>query len=336
MDFIQASVFALASLGVCQAVFLSIYLLLSKRGNQLANFLLALVLIGLSIRIGKSIFNHFLIIEPWHRNIGLAGLLLVAPSFFLYTRVLSEKVSKLDRRALWHFVPAVVYFTFCWLIPNQRDPLSYFSYSLVTGHMLAYMAVSEYEKRKFAAKEPDQQRLAWLHTLSFGLWFLWCYYFLVFVGLLPYYLGGAISYSVLIYCFSYLLMHRSHLSLFKYSGSKISSQATHLLMKKIDQYFDSDKPFLQTKLSLQAVAESMNEDPRDVSRAINQARSQNFSEYVNQHRVENAKVLLLASSQKVASVAIESGFGNVTSFNQTFKSITNQTPSQFRRQSGLQ
>jgi AraC-like DNA-binding protein len=55
-----------------------------------------------------------------------------------------------------------------------------------------------------------------------------------------------------------------------------------------------------------------------------------FTEFVNQYRVNQAKKLLLYD-KNVTEACFESGFENLSHFNKTFKKITGENPSAFRK-----
>ena len=90
---------------------------------------------------------------------------------------------------------------------------------------------------------------------------------------------------------------------------------------------------MQAGISLELVADHLGVTPRFLSQAINENANKNFKSLLNDYRVERAKSLLLDSkysNEKIATIAYESGYNNVTSFNLAFKRVTGQTPSQFR------
>ncbi|WP_449397875.1 helix-turn-helix domain-containing protein [Chryseobacterium wanjuense] len=67
---------------------------------------------------------------------------------------------------------------------------------------------------------------------------------------------------------------------------------------------------------------------------INAGFQKNFFQYVNEYRIEHAKKLLKDNSKNklsILGIAYESGFNSKTSFNTTFKKLTNQTPSEFKK-----
>ena len=330
----QALILVLASLGVFQALFLSVYLLNLKKGKRLANVFLAIVLIGLSIRIGKSIFNHFLEIEHWQRNLGLAGILLVGPSFWLYGKALSNAGVRLHKQTLAHYIPFALFVLFCWWIPNNFGFGAKVSYMLVMTHMLAYLIVGNNLRRKVLLVELSPELHQWFVKLTIGLSVLWLYYVAVFFGLANIYIGGAITYTALIYVMSYLILNKQDMFAKRYANSAMDRSASQILMDKIDDLFSEQQVYLDKTLNLEKVSTLLNQSSRDVSQAINEVQNLNFSEYVKRHRVEHAKALLTSEThqnQKMLGIALDSGFGNITSFNTAFKSLVEKTPSQFRQ-----
>ncbi len=322
-----------ASLGVIQALLLVGHLLTLERGNRLAHRLFALMLIGLSIRIGKSIFNYYLVIEPWQRNLGLAGLLLVGPSFWLYGKVISQRLTRLSVNDVLSFVPAAIYVLLCWLIPNQKNWASYLSYTFVMSQWAVYLYLS--------AKLTSQiknllalEAVAWYRQILIGLFIVWCYYLLVFISVLPYYLGGAVVYSLLICGLTVLFLNRKHFSANRYLQTKLSNQQSQDVMEQIELAMNNHGVYLDPDLTVGKMASILNLSDRQVSRAINELRGIGFAAYVKRFRLEHAKRLLADPTfgkAKIATIAAESGFGNVASFNSAFASFENMTPSEYRK-----
>ena len=325
----------LASLGVAQALFLSLYLIKVKHGNRLANFWLAMVLVGLSIRIGKSIFNHFIVLEPWQRNLGLSGILLVGPSLWLYGRALADRGIKFSADHALHFLPAFIYVVFSGFIPNNFTSGAYISYLLVMSHWLTYLMASEYQRRKVVAVNSTADLERWYRYILIGAVGLWLYYMAVFLRIIPYYIGGAIMYSALIYAFSFLLLQRHRFALEKYAGSAATPEQGRKIVAQLAQLFAEEKSFLDPKFSLQKAADKLGVTTRRLSQAVNQQEHCNFSEYVNRHRIAKAREMLadpVQSKLKLAALAFECGFNNVTSFNLAFKAQTGKPPSVFREE----
>lgn len=77
--------------------------------------------------------------------------------------------------------------------------------------------------------------------------------------------------------------------------------------------------------------------PFVLSQIINERLKQNFVDFINTYRVEEAKRKLLAphkSHYSVLAIAEEAGFNSKSSFNSVFKKHARMTPSEFRKAFG--
>lgn len=322
----------LCSLGIAQGLFLCVYLITLKKGNRLAHRFLVLVILGLTIRIGKSILNVYLNLDSWQRNLGIAGILIVGPSIWLYGKILFYKLKKLPISLYLHFLPYLLFVIFSGYIPNQGDTLSLLVYSAVFGHLLVYLVLSIFVLIK--NKQGTQQKIfQWYRNLIFCIGLIWIFYVGNVVGLIPFYIGGALFFTVLVYMLSYFFLHNQTFSLEKYQGSSIDNTSSKSLMKSVTSLFENSEIYLNPKLTLSEVAQSLDTSPRILSQVVNENKAMNFSEFVNYYRIEKAKELLISpvgKNEKIVSIAYDSGFGNITSFNLAFKSLTGLTPSKYR------
>lgn len=106
------------------------------------------------------------------------------------------------------------------------------------------------------------------------------------------------------------------------------------LKKCLCQLMDEKELYLDCDLNLIKLASELKITSHQLSFIINHGFNQNFFQFVNTYRVQKAKELLKSDSNDKLSmlgVAFESGFSSKTSFNTTFKKMTNQTPSEFKR-----
>ena len=324
----------LSNLGTVQGLFLAIYLLLLKNGNKRANHMLAFLLLALTVRVGKSVLNHYLDLEPWQRNLGLAGFLAVGPFLLLYGKALWKQKWKPGFKDYLHFIPSFLYVAFCFLIPNTSDLLSYISYCLVLLQLVVYCFFS-YRSLHQVKTAIDKEIYTWYKRLIYGVFLVWLLYLMIFIGIIPFYMAGAIFYSVLIYTFSYMLLKRHVFQLQKYRNSPLNGQEASKVLDALEDVFNTRKLYLKNDLTLGEMAETLSVSPRVLSQVINQHTGKNFSEYINNFRIEEAKQLLTdpdMEGEKITAIAFDCGFSNITSFNQTFKSHTLLTPTQFRKQ----
>ena len=327
-------ILVLCSLGIAQGLFLCVYLLTLQKGNRLAHRFLALVILGLVLRIGKSILNVYLDLDPWQRNVGIAGILLVGPALWCYGSLIFHKYKTIRPIQYLHFLPYVLFTLLSPIIPNRADQISFLIYYAVFGHLLIYLVLSISQLMKHRAlNQPKLHR--WYRNLLIGVGLLWLFYIGNITRLIPFYIGGALFFTFLVYMFSFLLLRNHTFSLEKYQGSKIDADAANDLMDSLNRLLLQNEIYLNPKLAMAEVAETLQVSPRVLSQVINQQKGMNFSEFVNYHRIEKAKKLLSSpksADEKMASIAYDSGFGNVTSFNMSFKSFTNLTPTEFKRQ----
>jgi len=326
----------LSFIGLVQAVFLMIYLFSLKKGNSIAHKFLALIILGLTMRIGKSVLNEYLQLEAWQRNLGISGILLVGPMLWLYGKALLKKRKHFVNRDYFHLIPFLLFAICCGIIPNRFDLISKVIYLLIFVHLAFYIALSGYLLMK-EKNQRTRQITTWYRNLIVGVGLICAFYIGNFLGLIPFYIGGAIFFSLLVYAFSFLLLKRHSFTLEKYQDSKLDSSSSKSLMQKIKLLFEEEEVYLDSKLTLEKVSNLVGTSSRNISRAINEHDGTNFSDFVNSFRIKKAKTLLISkayTNEKIAAIAYDSGFGNVTSFNLAFKATTKYTPSSYRKEFG--
>jgi len=88
----------------------------------------------------------------------------------------------------------------------------------------------------------------------------------------------------------------------------------------------------QTAIRLDEVARLVHMTPQAFCRYFKKTTRKTFIELVNDYRIRYASELLTGNRDKtVAEVCFESGFGNVSHFNNRFKLAMGQSPLQYRR-----
>src|SRR5690554_4620443 len=120
-----------------------------------------------------------------------------------------------------------------------------------------------------------------------------------------------------------------------YSKKKITSDEELLSIKnRLEEIMQSQKPYLESDLNLIKLAQLLSVSTHQLSYVINTGFNKNFFQYINEYRVEKAKELLSDNTNdnlSILGIAFESGFNSKTSFNTTFKKMTGQTPSEFKK-----
>lgn len=83
-------------------------------------------------------------------------------------------------------------------------------------------------------------------------------------------------------------------------------------------------------ISLQSVAEQVELHPNYLSALFARNMQCGFSHYLQRLRIERAKTLLHTTNRKVSDIAADVGFTDSRYFAKVFKSLTGQTPQQYR------
>jgi len=101
-------------------------------------------------------------------------------------------------------------------------------------------------------------------------------------------------------------------------------------MQRLCHLMDEQKPYLNSDLKLQDVADALRTNRTYVSNCIRSQRGCSFSQFVNAYRVEYAQQLLRQHpDKKITMVWMASGFSSESSFFRTFKAVTDTTPKEW-------
>ncbi|MFA8434661.1 MAG: helix-turn-helix domain-containing protein [Marinifilaceae bacterium] len=121
----------------------------------------------------------------------------------------------------------------------------------------------------------------------------------------------------------------------KYEKSRLEHEDAVEIAKKMNEYFEKEKVYLQPDIHLHHVSESLNIPPHHITETLNGLLGQSFNEFTNNYRVEEFKRLLehpKFQNYSILALAFEVGFNSKATFNASFKKITNQTPSEYKKQ----
>ena len=103
---------------------------------------------------------------------------------------------------------------------------------------------------------------------------------------------------------------------------------------KIDAIMRNQKPYLQPDITLDMLAETLTMPAKDLSMIINRHFHNNFYEFINSYRIEEAKGLLADAKNKaktITDIYLEVGFNSKSVFNTFFKKLVGMTPTEYRQ-----
>jgi AraC-like DNA-binding protein len=108
------------------------------------------------------------------------------------------------------------------------------------------------------------------------------------------------------------------------------------LSQKIQSAMEAEKYYLNQNLTIYELAKEMNLSSRAISTCINRDLGYNFSEWVNNYRVDHAMALLAdpqSNHLSIEGVGSEAGFKSRSAMYTAFKKKTGQAPGYFRQTS---
>lgn len=356
-------------LGAFHGVFLWIVMLRSNGNNRLSKVLFATLSGALIVAnldyflLSSSLYN------VWPAAFGVSNglIFLFGPLLYLYARSLLDRHYAFRWMDGLHFIPYVLGFLMnleLLSLPDEQKLL--FIEEFIAGrvtlsaeliglfivqalHFTIY-AVLGYRLTS-AAKAGDgseylvsvTDRLGWLRwlqgmLLAYGVIVLALMVFSIAMNSIqpiPNYIY-TLSLSIITFVVGYRLVldHRIVFPGFvrKYSTGGFDMAKASGIKEQLEQLMTEEKPYLDSGLTVQSLADRMEIPRNQLSHAINSLYSKNFSEFVNTYRVEEfiRKFREQESPElNIYGLSLESGFNSKSTFNSAFKKHTGQTPTQY-------
>ncbi len=120
----------------------------------------------------------------------------------------------------------------------------------------------------------------------------------------------------------------------KYRTSTLSNKEREEYMQQILDYMETEKPYLDSELTLGKLAEELSMVSYHLSEVLNEALGKNFYDFINIYRVEAVKQFMAdpkTSNLTLLGIAFDAGFNSKTAFNRAFKKATGLSPSKYRQ-----
>jgi AraC-like DNA-binding protein len=302
---------------------------------------------------------------------GISFEFVLGPSLYLYARSLVGGGIRLRARQLLHLIPFLAHVLYMTMRFHRfgsaaKIDLIRTGATLRAGeqlavdtviflHLLIYLLASirlyfQHRGRiKNVYSRLENKKLAWLGSLLFfflGVWIL-SYTNLTWNNLHPQNpLIPWFVFDLLLLCFATMIV------LFGLRQPEIFSEAgAHLdptseirprlmpadrerLLQKIAASMEKDKPYLNPNITLGELSRCCGVSARDLSYLLRASLNTCFYDYINRHRIEEAKRLLRDGRPRPSSVLEilqQSGFNSKSVFNTAFKRLTGLTPTEYRK-----
>ena len=348
MELGQQILFFISALGVFNGFLLSFYFLFIIKSKQTPYRYFGLLLLMLSLRIGKSVLYFFHpSLAKLYLQIGLSACWFIGPLLFLY--IFSSRHSRVKgishdmvHLGLLLFIILGVGFLFPYpKHPDLWNPL------IVQGIYLLwaiYVLLAAYPlKNQLLQLFDPSAQLAQHDKWLLGVWgmnFLICLVFnsILYLGF-PSYIIGPISFSLIFYVLmGFIMLFPNSLGLIgglhvRSSKREIDKdtidkldRGLHLLMHQAHLYQDPS-------LSLDQLAHKLEVRPHVLSQYLNEHKGKTFSAFINEHRIQASQKLLNSHSHlTMEGIGQEVGFRSKSAFYTAFKKYMGTTPSQFSKQ----
>jgi AraC-like DNA-binding protein len=117
-------------------------------------------------------------------------------------------------------------------------------------------------------------------------------------------------------------------------NSTVSPQLAEQVITKLKKVMSDEKIYLNPTLNLAILSETTGISAKTISHVLNRHLQKSFNEFINGYRISEFKAKILQpdmSNLTIAGVACECGFNSQATFQRTFKELTGQSPSEFRK-----
>jgi AraC-like DNA-binding protein len=338
----------LSSAGLLHGILFAFYLIAGKKKKTLSNRLLGLILIFMAFRIGKSVMLYFgNDLEPVFIFIGLAFLLVTGPLLKWYVSSMIQPGFQLQRSsAAIQIIPFGLFFLASlfvtkewfesskWVVPVFSAGLIFIYLHLAFYISMSWRSFRKVEKNKLSQRAQTRSQkavLQWIRLVIIGLMVIWISYVLNILDEAVPYVAGPIMYSVVIY---YLSFKAFNLKTTDMDGSVFETSNNEMLFTSIEKLVRDERMYLDSELTLSKLSDQLGNSKQQISAAINEYAQRNFNDYVNYFRIQVAKKMLQDGQNDkftISSIAFDTGFSSLSSFNGAFKKFEGMTPSAYRK-----
>ncbi len=329
--------FLLASLGVINGFLLGFYLLFRAKDRVIDKYF-GLLLLSLSIRIGKSVFFYFSQdVDLLILQIGLSGCIFIGPFFYLYSRTLQKQEVRFKRNDVLLLIGLLIAIVVVGIVyPYRTYPdiwngqIVYWIYGvwLIFAFLGVYHNILMLKGVIWSPGKMTNQQKYVMAILLAMLFITATYMAALFVGFT--YIWGALIFSFTFYYLlgRALLTKKSITPKTPVHGLENGNK----IFEKVNRFMIDQKPFISQGLKLDDLALQLDMSKHLLSRVLNEVYEHGFSQYVKEHRVTEAKQLILSRPDlSLEGIGYEAGFNSKSAFFEAFKKIANCTPAEYKK-----
>ncbi len=326
-------------LGVFNGLFLTIYFLFGKGRSGYQNIYLGLLLLALVLRIGKSVFFYFNPrLDEAYIMIGLMACVAIGPFSFFFVRSQFTGNKVFDYKSLLTLIPILLLMGYAYFVESYWENRRLWSFYLVRGIYIYWgiftvSAAIQVMVRVLRKKVFHQQ--TWTLGVILGVTLIWITYM---TSSFTSYLAGAITFTFLVYLLVWILFTKNRTPAALKSKSKPAWNQTEIaeITTQIEITLSQNDKYKDSALTMPALAKEVGLTTHQFSLFINDHLGKNFSQLINEVRVNAAQEMLLRDKHlTVEAIAYDCGFNATSTFHTAFKNVTGMTPAGFRKQASV-
>lgn len=346
---------------VFMMILLSVFLFTVKTKNKVPNTIFGIYLLVITFDL-IGLFTNKTLQYPAIQNLKVASSLLQLPLFYLYVLSACYSNFKITKKHAIHFFLFIVFLVIFYITDASNQSL--LLYEIVSeiqfiSYIIAIFIVLKKYKTIYLENysNANYSVYKWLfqitlfsciaHSFVLVRWFLSNSIYQEYVLNI----NLLISFSVLSITIFFVLKALYYPQLFTGINinleplSTTSKKKTKALSAKESEvesqyletlitFMNDKKPYLDFELTLQKLSVKTKIPEKELSLLINHHLGKHFFDFINEYRINDAKILLQDPTQKeltVLEILYEVGFNSKSSFYSAFKKATNQTPTQYRK-----
>ena len=345
-------------LGGIQGLLLALVLLSIRRGNLRANKIRGILVLVFSAHIIIHALGHILpVIRFYHLNDFIVTFYWIfGPLILWYVRLLTVRSVRWTRTNFWQLLPfavslALTIFFLFGFSDESFQKASDTINRLMLLHLLGYLVLAARQIIRYAILIKKTRsswgniNLNWLRSFVFQSVLIWLAAMIFkFFDWLPRSLDFFLAIvSVYIYWNVYTSLRQPEILSIDFDDELIKKkyEKTNLDPERVDEYLQKlesamsrDQLFLQNEITLPQLAGHLSMSVHHLSQIINEKFQQNFFEFINSRRVNEAQKRLLDPANDhltVLAIGLDVGFNSSSAFNSAFKKFIGITPSEARK-----
>lgn len=344
MDVSSELLFFFSALGAFNGLLLGLYYSFLKKPKHISNFFLGGFLICLSIRIGKSVIFYFNTDLAFsYLQFGLTACLFIGPFLYFYLRSIYGNINNLIKHWRWCYailIPLALFVNFAFPFEHNID---LWRPSIIDGIYAIWFVFSmmtlPFIFKIIKTSRQHNSRISsqgfWDISIFIGNMLIWAAF--TFCGFTSYILG-ALLFSFMFYLLVLLLMFNKKDDFSgkseteKYKNKKIDKTKADQILLSLNKYLIEEKRITNPSIKLALVAKELNIPSHTLSQVLNDNLGKSFPQYLNEHRIDVAKKMLIDNQTlTLESIGYDCGFNSKSTFYLTFKKLTGMTPASFQK-----